>query len=102
MVRSAEIWKNHLRAPLWAHILYKDEPACVILTLLNIYPVTDLRGREGCPWSPFFFQFHALFGNIWQHRMFAPHSPKELAPPPQGNPGTLLVFIDKYGVLTNQ
>ena len=31
-----------------------------------------------------FFQFHAVFGKIWQNRMLAP--PRELAPPPRGNP----------------
>ena len=33
-----------------------------------------------------FFQFHAVFGKIWQNRMLAP--PGELAPPPRGNPGS--------------
>ena len=33
-----------------------------------------------------FFQFHAVFGEIWQNRMLVP--PGELAPPPRGNPGS--------------
>ena len=33
-----------------------------------------------------FFQFHAVFGKIWQNRMLAP--PGQLAPPPRGNPGS--------------
>ena len=36
--------------------------------------------------GPKFFQFHAVFGKIWQNRMLAP--PGELAPPPRGNPGS--------------
>ena len=51
--------------------------------------VADLRGgsREPRPpWGSKFFQFHAVFGKIWQNRMLAP--PGELAPPPRGNPGS--------------
>ena len=33
-----------------------------------------------------FFQFHAIFGKVWQNRMLAP--PGGLAPQPQGNPGS--------------
>ena len=33
-----------------------------------------------------FFQFHAVLGEIWQNRMLAPPPPRELAPPPRGNP----------------
>ena len=43
------------------------------------------RGRVP-PWGPKFFQFHAVFGKFWQNRMLA--TPVELAPPPQGNPGS--------------
>ena len=32
------------------------------------------------------FQFHAVFGKIWQNCILAP--PGELAPPPWGNPGS--------------
>ena len=32
-----------------------------------------------------FFQFHAVFGTIWQNGMLAPPG---LAPPPRGNPGS--------------
>ena len=39
------------------------------------------------PWGSKFFQFHAVFGKIWQNHMLAP-SPRELAPPPQRNPGS--------------
>ena len=47
--------------------------------------MADLRGdlRDAPQWSKF-FQFHAVFGKIWQNRMLAP--PRELAPPPRGNP----------------
>ena len=37
------------------------------------------------PGDPNDFQFHAVFGKIWQNRMLAP-PPGELAPPPRGNP----------------
>ena len=57
---------------------------------MDLHAVADLRGggREGCvpPRGPKFFQFHAVFGKIWQNRMLAP--PGELAPPPRGNPGS--------------
>ena len=45
-------------------------------------------GREGRapPWGPKFFQFHAVFGKIWQNCMLA--RPGELAPPPRGDPGS--------------
>ena len=62
-------------------------------------PVADLRGREGRPPGPKFFQFHAVFGKIWQNHMLAP--PGELAPPPQGNPGSatghsllLIIYVE--------
>ena len=37
-------------------------------------PVADLRGRvpRAPPEGPKFFQFHAVFGKIWQNRMLAP------------------------------
>ena len=41
--------------------------------------MADLRGSK-------FFQFHAVFGKIWQNDMLAPLG--ELAPPPRGNPGS--------------
>ena len=47
--------------------------------------MADLGGAQGArappPWAPKFFQFHAVFRNIWQNRMLAP-------PPPRGNPGS--------------
>ena len=46
--------------------------------------------REGCA-PPLvgskFFQFHAVFGEIWQNRMLAA-PPGGLAPPSRGNPGS--------------
>ena len=50
--------------------------------------VADLRGARGTrpPRGSKFFQFHSVFGKIWQNRMLAP--PGELAPPPRGNPGS--------------
>ena len=43
--------------------------------------------RDTCPpWGSKFFQFHAVFGKIWQNCMLGP--PGELAPPPPGNPGS--------------
>ena len=47
--------------------------------------VADLRPL---PPEPKFFQFHAVFGKIWQNLMLAPPLPGELAPPPRGNPGS--------------
>ena len=38
------------------------------------------------PWGPKFFQFHAIFGEIWQNHMLAP--PGELVPPRRRNPGS--------------
>ena len=35
------------------------------------------------PWGSKFFQFHAVFGKIWQNRMLAPAG--GLAPPTRGN-----------------
>ena len=46
-----------------------------------------------------FFQFHAVFGKIWQNRMLAP-PPPELAPPPRGNPGFATVYL-LFAVLAN-
>ena len=49
--------------------------------------LVDLKGGEGRPSGSKFFQFHAVFGKIWQNRMLVP--PGELAPPPMGNPGSV-------------
>ena len=38
-----------------------------------------------------FFQFHAVFGKIWQKRTLTPPPPGELASPPRGNPGSVTV-----------
>ena len=57
--------------------------------------VADLRGGARDtrpPWGPKFFQFHAVFGKIWQNLMLAP-PPGELAPPPRGNPGSATAWI---------
>ena len=43
-------------------------------------PVADLRGVQGMPPPSKFFQFHAVFGKIWQNLM--------LAPLPRANPGS--------------
>ena len=53
-----------------------------------MYAVADLRGKRGTcdPRGSKFFQFHAVFGKIWENRMLAP--PGELAPPPRGNAGS--------------
>ena len=46
------------------------------------------EGYEGCvPTSGSkFFQFHVVFGKVWQNRILAP--PGGLVPPPRGNPGS--------------
>ena len=57
---------------------------------VSVCAVADLRGGArdaGPPPGSKFFQFHAVFGKLWQNRMLAP-SPGELAPPPRGNPGS--------------
>ena len=38
------------------------------------HAVADLGGHRGRapPWAPKFFQFHAVFGKIWQNCMLAP------------------------------
>ena len=48
---------------------------------MQVMSVADLRGdRERRPRSKF-FQFHAVFGKIWQNRILAPR------PPPSRRPG---------------
>ena len=49
--------------------------------------ILDARPPRGSK----FFQFHAVFGKIWQNRMLAP-PPGELAPPPRGNPRSATVL----------
>ena len=64
---------------------------------IYLYTVADLRGREGRPPGPKFSQFHAVFGKIWQNRMLV--LPRELAPPPRGNPGSataIYIYIYIY------
>ena len=48
-----------------------------------------LEGRAPPP-GPKFFPFHAFFWKIWRNRMLAP--PRELAPPPRGNPRSATVY----------
>ena len=50
--------------------------------------MADLRGAQGtrAPRGPKFFQFHAVFGKIWQNRMLAP--PRGVGAPSSGNPGS--------------
>ena len=60
--------------------------------LLCLHAVADLIGGEmnECPPSPRgskFFKFHAVFGKIWQNRMFGSLS-GGLAPSSRGNPGS--------------
>ena len=60
--------------------------------------VADLRGGAGDarpPRGSKFFQFHAVFGKIRQICMLAP-PPGELAPPPQGNPGSATDWVSLY------
>ena len=49
--------------------------------------VADLRGCEGRPPGPKFFQFRAVFGKIWQNRMLAP-TVESWYPHLGGNPGS--------------
>ena len=35
----------------------------------SLVDLTGARGTHASPWGPNFFQFHAVFGNIWQNRM---------------------------------
>ena len=44
--------------------------------------------RMHAPPGSKFFQFHAVFGQIWQNCMLAP--PGGLVPPPRGNPGSAI------------
>ena len=48
-------------------------------------------GARGTPRSKF-FQFHAVFGKIWQNRM--------LAPPPRGNPGSATYYFNIFYYLS--
>ena len=65
---------------------------------MNLRPsVADLRSKIlDVPSGSKFFQFHAVFGTIWQNRMLT--LPGGLAAPPWGNPGSAtvrrIVYID--------
>ena len=49
------------------------------------------RGRAPPPPRQLkFLHFHAVFGENWQNHRLAP--PRELAPPPRGNPGSATEF----------
>ena len=52
-----------------------------LLTIIAKYGSFGSKGgaRDAPPRGPKFFQFHAVFGKIWQNRMLAP-PPGELAP----------------------
>ena len=67
---------------------------CLIETNVSPCSVAGLKGRggEGRPRGPKFFQYHAVFGKIWQIRMLAPPL-RELVPPPRGNPGSVTVVV---------
>ena len=74
-----------------------------ILENVNVNAVADLHSkildaRPPPPGGSKFFQFHAVFGKIWQNRMLAP--PGELAPPLRVNPrsATVMCQLAKYGV----
>ena len=83
-------------------IVIKDISYCLSMQSLTEPQVpVDLtsggceEGREGRaprPRGSKFFQFHAVFGKIWQNRMLVP-SPRGLAPPPRGNPESATVNI---------
>ena len=40
--------------------------------------------RAPPPWGSKFFQFHAVFGEIWQNRMLAPPTPRRVGAPSSG------------------
>ena len=46
--------------------------------------------RDARPPGSQFYQFHAVFGKIWQ--IVCWHPPGELTPPPRGNPGSVTAF----------
>ena len=55
------------------------------ISLLNRSPVADLHSKildARPPWGSKFFQFHAVFGKIWQNRMLAP--PRRVGAPSSG------------------
>ena len=59
--------KSNFRKPQMYYYLTED--------ITSNLAVADLRGAWGTrpsPWGPKFFQFHAVFGKIWQNRMLAP------------------------------
>ena len=66
------------------------------------FSVADVRGHEGRPLGSKFFQFHAVFGKILQNRMLAAPSPGELAPQPQGNPGSATAFNECGDIFIKQ
>ena len=70
----------------------------ILSTLMK--SVADLGGARGVrppPRAPKFFQFHAVFGKIWQNHMLAPHQGSWC--PQWGNPGSAtgnVAIIDKF------
>ena len=70
----------------------------VTFYLTNILFSGGSKSLAPPPQGSKFFQFHAFFGKILQHRMLAP--PGELAPPPRGNSGSATA-IDKFNHYLN-
>ena len=91
-------WQNHMLAtpcPIGLAHPFRGNPGSatdlysVGKAYLKRTSLADLRGAQGTPpRGPKSFQFHAVFGEIWQNRMLATPCPIGLAPPPQGNPGS--------------
>ena len=61
------------------------------------YAVADLRGARGtqAPWGPNSFNFMHFLGKFGKFVCWRPH-PRELVPPPRGNPGSALVCIPTH------
>ena len=56
-----------------------------------------LDARPSPPWWPKFFQFHAVFLGNFGKIICWRSPPRELAPPPQGNPGSATVNHEQFG-----
>ena len=59
--------------------------------IVHCGPVADLTGGARSK----LFQFHAVFGKIWQNRMMV--APGELAPPPRGNRASATATFGGFG-----
>ena len=54
--------------------ILRKKTAVICYIHFGLSAVVDLRGARGTPPPRSeFFQFHAVFGKIWQNRMLAPH-----------------------------